>query len=75
MSSPPYLGKNYIGHPTVQVGTKLRCTKGVKFVDGTFHNKHDEMMVEEATLNYYRSFTPGNYEVVSQPKRQSTKKV
>jgi len=69
----PYLGKNYTGYPTVQVGTKLRCIKPVQFVDGTFHNKNDEMMVDLNNINYYRYFTPGHYEVMSQPPRQTKK--
>ena len=70
-----HLGKNYIGHPTIQVGTKVRCVTPVVFVDGTRHNKHDEMMVDADNINYYRYHTPGNYEVVSQPKRETKKKV
>ena len=28
-----YLGKNYIGHPTVQIGSKVRCLKAAVFAD------------------------------------------
>ena len=65
----PYLGKNYTGHPTIQVGSRVRCLKKVQFVDGTLHNKNDEFMVDAHNINYYRYHTPGDYEVISNPKR------
>lgn len=75
MSTPPYLGKNYIGHPTVQAGTKLRCIKAEGLPQGYLFGKHDEVMADVHNLNFFRYHTPGNFEVVSQPKRQSSKKV
>jgi len=69
-----HLGKNYTGHPTVQIGTKVMCINRVPeniSFDGTIHMKGDEFFVDAHNINYYRYYTPGHYEVVQQPKRTS----
>lgn len=55
---------NYVKHPTLKVGDRVRCLKTHRFCDGTVHQKEDILLVEENTLSFYQLFTPKDYEVV-----------
>ena len=55
---------NYVKHPTLKVGDRVRCLKTTYFADASFHQKEDILLVEENTLSYFQLFTPERYEVV-----------
>jgi hypothetical protein len=55
---------NYVKHPTIKVGDQVRCLRRVLFVDRENHERNDIIFVEEDTLDYFKIFTPGKYEVV-----------
>lgn len=56
----------YTLHPTVKVGDRVRCLRHRNFVDGSKHEKNDELLVTKETLAYYQRFVDGKqYEIMS----------
>lgn len=39
------------------VGSKVICTKKVRFLDNTFHKEGEELIVTNDNISYFRLFT------------------
>lgn len=49
----------YVGHPTVKVGTRLRCIQETD-QDGL----NDTCQVDVHNLNFYKYYAPTHYEII-----------